>query len=50
MIQGFFDGIKSLLKGVQDLAAFSVAMVVGCFRPPNEMRDIKDETDLAGGG
>ena len=50
MIQAFIHGIKSLLKGVQDLAAFSVAMVVAVFRPPYYWRDIYEQTYFAGVG
>jgi phospholipid/cholesterol/gamma-HCH transport system permease protein len=50
VIQAVFYRFKSLFKGVQDLAAFSVALVVASFRRPFYWRDIYEQTYFAGVG
>lgn len=50
MIDAILYGTKKYFQGVQDLAVFSVRMVVAVFRPPHYWRDIYEQTYFAGVG
>lgn len=50
MLNAVLYRTKSNLKGIQDLARFSVATVVACFRRPHYWRDLYEQTYFAGVG
>jgi phospholipid/cholesterol/gamma-HCH transport system permease protein len=50
VLNNLFYSTKSVLRSIQDLATFSGATVLACFRPPIYWRDIYEQTYFAGVG